>query len=192
VNEGGSYRDETDSRLYNWVLIGGGPHRLDFLDVNGDGFVDILTSDHGSALCCPGPFEGNGIMASSRLLINDGTGHFVTTIHQQINDRDGFKPSFIPSLDAPGRLRWTVIDANGTPSVDVITRSLDVSLSTGPNMTNPRAWGAPGFNEFYYLLKYPDVRAAIEAGTYETGLAHYLEVGRAEGREAHAPGAKVE
>ena len=38
------------------------------------------------------------------------------------------------------------------------------------------------FDEQWYLLKYPDVVAAIERGEVESGLAHFQRNGRAEGR----------
>lgn len=38
------------------------------------------------------------------------------------------------------------------------------------------------FDEDWYLSTYPDVRAAIQEGGYEDGLAHYLAVGRSEWR----------
>jgi len=185
INDNGVYIDDTENRLYNWSLIGGGIHRIDYLDVNGDGFVDILVSDLGSA------FESNiSLTANSRVLVNDGTGHFVTVIHQQINDQGESLPSYIPSLNTLGRLRWTAFNPGSDRStVPVITRSVDFKLSTGPNMADPAALGAPGFNEFYYLLHNPDVIDDIENGTYTTGLDHFLAIGKSEGRRSYAEGA---
>jgi hypothetical protein len=190
INEDGTYRDDTDSRLYNWLLTGPGHHRLDFLDVNGDGFVDILTSDHGSALW-QDPQVDESMTTGSRVLVNDGTGHFVTVIHQQISDGHGFRPSFIPSINANNQLRWTSFDPRGAPTFDVVTRMLDMELSTGPNMTDPASSGAPGFNEFYYLLHNSDVAEGVEDGVFRSGLEHYLTIGKSEGRRAFAPGAVV-
>ncbi len=184
INHNGTYIDETSSRLYNWVLISGGIHRLDFIDVNNDGHLDILTSDHGKAFCCKYNLP---VESGSRVLLNDGTGHFVTVIHQQVNETGGYLPSFIPSLDSNNNLSWTVIQAMNGSSVTVTTRSLNVSLSTGPNLTDPALSGAPGFNEFYYLLHNPDIRTAIAGGLYATGLEHYLAAGQSEGRQAFAP-----
>ena len=64
-------------------------------------------------------------------------------------------------------------------------------LSTGPNGTDPALQGAPGFSEYFYLTEYPDVAAAVAAGWYASGLAHYLAAGRTEGREAFAPNATI-
>jgi hypothetical protein len=51
-------------------------------------------------------------------------------------------------------------------------------LLTGPNYVNPADEGAPGFNEHYYLDSYPTVAALVANGTYATGLAHYLAIGK--------------
>ena len=61
-----------------------------------------------------------------------------------------------------------------------------MELSTGPNGIDPAKYGAPGFNEFYYLLHNEDVANAVSNGSYVSGLAHYLAYGRAEGRASNA------
>jgi len=91
-----------------------------------------------------------------------------------------------------GFLGWRVLDydvdrGSGVSLIPVTTRILNMALSTGPNMTDPAASGAAGFNEFYYLLQNPGVVAAIQNGEFETGLDHYLEIGQGEGRPAAAP-----
>jgi Glycosyltransferase 61 len=40
------------------------------------------------------------------------------------------------------------------------------------------------FDEEAYLLRYPDVKNAVEAGEISSGYAHYLVFGKAEGRDA--------
>jgi len=192
INDNGIFVDETESRLYNWFLPGGGQHRLDFIDFNGDGHVDILTSDLGYPNWSQNSVLNNindipPVASGSRVLVNDGTGHFVTVVHQQINETGDFLPSFIPALDSQNRLRWTMFDPRGTSNVSVKTRYLNMALSTGPNMTDPSIGGAAGFNEFYYLLQNPDVVTSIQNGDYETGLDHYLTIGQGEGRPAAAP-----
>jgi len=64
-------------------------------------------------------------------------------------------------------------------------------LSTGPNLDNPALQGAPGFNEFFYLLSNPDVQALVNNGSYSSGLAHYLAIGKNQGRMSFAPNACV-
>jgi len=49
-----------------------------------------------------------------------------------------------------------------------------------------RSGGAPGFNEFFYLLNNPGVADAVENGSFSSGLEHYLRHGKSEGRSSHA------
>jgi hypothetical protein len=44
------------------------------------------------------------------------------------------------------------------------------------------------FDEQWYLLRYPDVAAAVKSGEVESGLAHFQKKGRAEGRLSCNPG----
>ena len=64
-------------------------------------------------------------------------------------------------------------------------------LSTGPYGHNTSDQGAPGYSEYFYLTEYPDVVTLIETGHYATGLEHYQEKGRTEGRKTFAPRAHV-
>src|SRR5262249_56656113 len=73
------------------------------------------------------------------------------------------------------------------PGLNLYKVVADGSIGTGPNFVDPAPLGAPGFNEFYYLRHYPDAAAAVQAGQYPTGLAHYLAVGKAKGYPPHAP-----
>lgn len=43
------------------------------------------------------------------------------------------------------------------------------------------------FNENYYLAKYPDIKAAKDAGLIPSGLAHFQQFGRREGRTLISP-----
>jgi hypothetical protein len=193
ISHNGTFVDETASRLFNWLMIGPGVHRIDYVDVNGDGFPDILITDYIPADLPE--MKGQtpvALTTPAQVLLNDGTGHFVSVIHQQINDtNDGDISEFVWSMDAEGRLKWTSINPNGTSEVQVVTRTLSIALSTGPNGSNPAWRGAPGFNEFYYLLKYPNVAALVRDGVYSSGLDHYLKVGRLAGYRAFAPNATV-
>lgn len=43
------------------------------------------------------------------------------------------------------------------------------------------------FNEDYYLTNYPDVKTAVQAGVFSSGLAHFQSVGITEGRTLISP-----
>ena len=51
--------------------------------------------------------------------------------------------------------------------------------------------GAPGFNEQYYLNENTSAKEAVDAGTYATGLEHYLAEGKEAGLKSFAPFTKV-
>jgi len=185
INYNGSFVDETDSRLFNYVMLAGS-HQLRFVDINSDGAVDILVSnsgDIGSGLESLGYFDYDekGIGGSTRVLVNDGTGHFAVIAHHQIHYGVGYTNAHTPSLASNGILRFVRISPEyNNPTTHVRVVSTKYPYSTGPNGRDPADWGVPSFNEFYYLLHNEEARLAVEAGVYETGLAHYI----AEGAEA--------
>lgn len=191
INSNGEFVDETDTRLFNWTLAGNTAHQLDFVDINADGFVDILVSDHGNAFNKIPALQNNSIGGGSRVLINDGTGHFVVVAHHLIHDNKGFGATFVPSISRyDGKLRFTRMDSlpSGPPSRTISVEEVTFSYvySTGPNGTDPADWGEPHFNEFFYLLNNTAAQDALNAGTYQTGLEHYLEVGKNMGLKSHA------
>lgn len=199
INRDGEYSDETDSRLFNWNKASSAAQMIAFIDVNGDGFVDMLPSSNGFPFNFHNWTIDGRYLSGARVLINDGTGHFVNIAHQQINPFEPmgpgsqYLPTQIPWLNQTGELRWSAIDAprlenlqnNIDSSTEIYTRKLTRKLFTGPNGIDPAQYGAPGFNEFYYLLNNADVRAKIHLGEYVSGLHHYLDNGRMEGRITH-------
>lgn len=215
MNRVSGWVDETSSRIFGLNLMNpGAGHWSNFFDVNGDGFLDLITMDpttntldvnrNGQAdyrMRTPGDDYdidmAINLSPGTKVLLNDGTGHFVVVIDYQIpwNQID-IMPTFVTSLDELGRLRFTGIQSDPTFQSDktavITTRTVDFALSTGPNGSNPADKGAPGFNEFYYLLNNKDVQTGIENGTIKSGLEHYLAIGRAEGRAAFAPNAWVQ
>ena len=191
INNDGVFTDETDERLVNWVLAGNAPHQLDFIDLNDDGFIDILVSDHGNMFHKIPSLQDNSLGGGSRVLINDGTGHFVVVAHHLIHQNKAFGTTFVPSISAfDEKLRFTRMDtfASSQPSRSIYVEEVefDYAYSTGPNGRDPAAWGEPDFNEFFYLLHNQSARDAVTAGTYETGLEHYIEEGKSAGLKSHA------
>jgi hypothetical protein len=68
---------------------------------------------------------------------------------------------------------------------------LENELGTGPKYSSTAKDGAPGFNERYYLNENLSAKEAVDVGTYETGLAHYLVEGKESGLKTFAPFTKV-
>lgn len=194
INNDGAYEDETADRLFNWNIRTGNLHQWTFSDVNGDGYLDITTTDG-----CGGGQNDLGIPRNfgceKKVAINDGTGHFLQIIGPmeiyQIFENNEYKTGQLGSifgLDSNKNLRWTYMTAKGcndgcyaNGDWDVFITSLDSPLSTGPNGIDPSLVGEDGYNEFFYLLQNPSARTAIESGEYENGLEHYIAVGKDQG-----------
>ena len=69
---------------------------------------------------------------------------------------------------------------------------INSEIGTGPNYSTDSAkQGAPGFNEQYYLNENSSAKESVDAGTYETGLEHYLAEGKDAGLKSFAPFTKV-
>ena len=185
VNNDGTYVDETDSRLYNWLMHAKGSHVLRMTDINNDGFIDVVLSDTARyrAQSLEGQRTNTGI--GSRMLINDGLGNFVVTAYQQIDipTEDKETGAYIFSKSTQGIMKWFHIYPrceDGLPgkclNLDII--DIENDFSTGPNGVDPAKYGVPEFNEFYYILNNSVVKEALIAGEYSSGLDHYLAVGK--------------
>jgi len=193
INDNGVYRDETAERLFNWNIRTGNLHQWSFSDVNGDGYLDITTTDG-----CSGELSINDVTiprnfrCEKKVAINDGTGHFIQIIGPmeiyQIFENNEYKTGqlvAIFSLDNDKNLKWTYMTGKGcndgcyaNGDWDVFIASLDSPLSTGPNGIDPSLVGEDGYNEFFYLLNNPSAKTAVESGEYENGLEHYIAIGK--------------
>jgi len=193
INDNGVYRDETAERLFNWNIRTGNLHQWSFSDINGDGYLDITTTDG-----CGGPPSGSGLNlprnfgCEKKIAINDGTGHFIQIIGPmeiyQIFENNEYKTGQLQaifSLDKDKNLKWTYMTGKGcndgcyaNGDWDVFIASLDSRLSTGPNGIDPSLVGEDGYNEFFYLLNNPSAKTAVESGEYENGLEHYIAIGK--------------
>ena len=192
----GKFADETKNRLYGFLTTFGGAHHFEFKDINGDEFLDILIED-GSLTSAPDYIDGSKSWPDNLIhpyfaLVNDGTGHYVNVIHEQLSLLSAKYAKTQFAVDYEGRplwVQWSSTDLSNVVEVSII-QAMD-KLSTGPNLTNPALQGAPGFNEFYYLLNNTDVQALINNGTYSSGLAHYLAVGKSQSLMTFAVNAGV-
>tara|TARA_B100001057_G_scaffold175417_1_gene176094 strand:- start:406 stop:2364 length:1959 start_codon:yes stop_codon:yes gene_type:complete len=193
VNHDGVYADETDTRLYNWVIHAKGSHVLRTTDINNDGFIDVVLSDtarYGSESIV-GQRTNTGI--GSKMLINDGLGNFVVTAFQQIDIPTEAKETgpYIFSKSDEGIMKWFHIYPRCEDGLSGKCLNLDIidienDFSTGPNGVDPAKYGVPEFNEFYYILHNPVVKEALNSDEYSSGLDHYLAVGKDMGLKINA------
>ncbi len=169
VNNGDrTYTDETDARLFGEFVVpapGSAAFWFSLGDYNGDGYTDIAREDLDA-----GPF----------LWLNDGEGYFqsVSTDDLSMENPVGTHLGSLP--DTAGPLNYLhIFTIDGQPFINRIDQTQ--AIFTGPDFTDPSLDGVPHFNEQYYLRINPDARAAVDAGTFATGLEHYLAVGQAAG-----------
>jgi hypothetical protein len=216
INNGGILADETairlpaDPRARITVpaagSVGNGEGQIFLVDINDDGHIDIVD---GSAV------SDNSPEAQLLVLLNDGTAHFSNMPLSQLPYVQpwqlGGHEWKEPYYSRP-HSKMVPIDIDGLNGMDWIgsvqtplaywpqTEPTEVTLYTatssaryGKAGAGREGWqvGVPGFDEDFYLNSYPDARAALARGQYETGLAHYLAQGRADGRHAFAPHTKV-
>jgi hypothetical protein len=161
------------------------------VDMNNDGFLDVV------GMYSTDPPPGTSPQWGTSLFLNDGTGAFQIVDGAQFIGATTAPPngnrwglgSFVPTVVSPGRTEGIVyqsVGGCGTAGCPAVGLNLfkvvaNGALGTGPNFVDPATLGVPGFNEFYYLRHYPDAAAAVQAGQYASGLAHYLAVGKARG-----------
>lgn len=214
-NKGGfEFEDVTREVLHDFYQGAWASHQTMFMDVNHDGFLDIVSPEvNGSRWGdYPDGTHTDPRTAANRVLINAGNGHFVEVMRQEFHELLLLQPtlfqdpdSFLVLFDAvvapymtedgrfgfvaySNRLRPGSFEDQGNAFFDFRVRE---PLSTGPGGSDPARLGAPGFSEAFYLTEYPEVAAAVEAGEFANGLAHYLAAGRAAGFHAFAPNARI-
>lgn len=177
------------------------------IDLNRDGFPDVaaiyVTKPYGSL---------TGWAWGTTLFLNDGTGAF------QVVEGYDVLPSLATPLARSGQkelgaffplrvgrdlteglvvelvngfLDGTSRDEGSGAALNVTRITAGATLGTGPGFTHGAASGEPGFNEFYYLRRHPDALAAVRAGQFASGLAHYAAIGKAAGYDTFARNATV-
>jgi hypothetical protein len=175
---GGAYEDAYMSRLQwsePWQLI----------DLNNDNHMDIA-----------------GTRATNNtpiFYLNDGKGVF--EIIDVARDQLVGKAYAFSDFDKDNKIEFVTFystwskseNGKGTESeISLNVYELTNAIGTGPDYSIKTAeQGTPGFNERYYLNENSSAQEAVTAGTYETGLEHYLAEGKDAGLKTFAPFTKV-
>ena len=175
---GGAYEDAYMSRLQwsePWQLI----------DLNNDNHMDIA-----------GTRATNDIPI---FYLNDGKGVF--EIIDVARDQSVGKAYSFSDFDKDNKIEFVTFYSTWSKSENGKGTETEISLNvyeltneigTGPDYSIKTAEkGVPGFNERYYLNENISAKEAIDAGTYATGLEHYLAEGKDTGLKSFAPFTKV-
>ena len=207
MNDGnGNFSDQTDQRLWNYSLTADAAHDLVFIDVNNDGFIDIINPEGGQGANLYYNL-GEGVDKAkfnegNTILLNDGTGHFLQIMFAPFAREGTFQDDgfFVPNKWYPivhndGSLGFVNLDHGWTNypngEYDLFNYAhFNQTLHTGPEFVNSADYGAPGFNEFYVLRNNLDVQEMVKEGTYGSVLEWYLETDP-EGVSIFAEHAKV-
>ena len=194
LNDGaGNYTDVTnfipnnfDQDAYQGRLTWVEPWQM--IDINDDGHIDLAGSRSPDAIYNFEPI----------VYFNDGAGRFEIKEVGSSTSGKG-KPYAWGDFDNDGKIEYVTfkqdtIFNNGSAvknNLDFHLFEYDKILNTGPDFINTSEQGAPGFNERYYLNENSSAQEAVAAGTYETGLEHYLAEGKNAGLKSFAPFTKV-
>ena len=189
LNDGqGNYTDVTnlipekafqDADKLGWVE----PWQL--IDMNDDSHMDIA-----------GSRVGDGYNVDPIIYLNDGEGRFeIIQIGSEISGKG--RPYAFGDFNNNKKIDYVTFTSDSNASftsqkINFHLFEIDSKIGTGPNLSNTTAnQGVSGFNERYYLNENSSVKEAVDAGTYETGLAHYLAEGKESGLKTFAKGTKV-
>ena len=170
---GDPYLDAYNGRL-TWVE----PWQI--IDVNNDGHLDIA---------------GSRSSKTPLLYINDGSARFL--IEEIKSEEPRGKPHAYGDFDKDNNLEYVTFETTRNSdktetTINFVHYELNEEIGTGPDFSKDSAkQGAPGFNEHYYLNENSSAKEAVDAGTYATGLEHYLAEGKEAGLNTFAPFTKV-
>jgi Ca2+-binding RTX toxin-like protein len=192
LNDGnGNFTDVTEfipekstQDAYNGRLTWVEPWQM--FDINDDGHLDLAGSRS----------RDEAFLFTPIVYLNDGEGRFeIKDIGSQTVNLG--PPYAWGDFDNDKKIEYiTFLSAPTDSSLTIREQSFHLFefekvLNTGPEFLNASEQDAPGFNERYYLNENPSVQEAVKAGTYDTGLAHYLAEGKDAGLKTFAPFTKV-
>ena len=150
------------------------------LDINNDNHMDIIGT--------------RAVSKNPIVYLNDGKARF--TIEEILLDTKYGSPYVFSDFDNDLKLDFITVEPNVNATntetkISFHLYELTTEIGTGPEYTSSAQNGAPGFNESYYLNENSSAKEAVDAGTYLTGLEHYLAEGKDEGLKTFAPFTKV-
>ncbi|GAA6170735.1 hypothetical protein NBRC116592_04050 [Colwellia sp. KU-HH00111] len=215
------FTDITDDTLFNYNLSNSASHDMRIMDINDDGFLDLIGVEGAYSEAVDhmwggeeNPWQGDLYQAidktwANEILVNTGNGKFVSTfwdgfhqltlqqepIYQSYSDENPYglsDRSYFPYMLADGRLGF--VTSGGMYLDDKDNEFYFDVRAKNKFYTGPKGVqteSAIGFSEYYYLTENPAVVTAINAGTYADGLAHYIAKGKAEGKYSFAKNAKI-
>ena len=174
-------QDAYNSRL-TWV------EAWQMIDVNFDGHIDIAGSRSDI---------GANYTVDPVIYFNDGLGRFeIGQIGSPTSGKG--KPYAWGDFDQDQKIEYITFTSEPTDisrtenTIRFFLFEVDEKIGTGPNFSNTTAeQGVPGFNERFYLNENASAQEAVEAGTYTTGLEHYLAEGKDASLKTFAPFTKV-
>ena len=189
--DGGRFQQLADQSFLDFNIEVDVPYRLFVQDINGDGHVDIVFS---SEMWDEARFPRT---TSAGIYLNDGTGQFAQAMsNAELLNMFGRKQVAVASFGET--VQYAVFDQytnwTGPTSGQAFTKVTVLGVkgvSTGPYGIDPAQRAAPGFNELYYLNHHADAFESVQAGLYQSGLDHYLQVGHQLGYRGFAPGSIV-
>ncbi len=150
------------------------------LDINNDNHMDIIGT--------------RAVSKNPIVYLNDGKARF--TIEEILLDTKYGSPYVFSDFDNDLKLDFITVEPNVNATntetkISFHLYELTTEIGTGPEYSSSAQNGAPGFNESYYLNENSSAKEAVDAGTYLTGLEHYLAEGKDEGLKTFAPFTKV-
>jgi hypothetical protein len=186
----GTFTQEAKNTFVDFDYNQDVPYRLFVQDLNQDGHVDIT---FGSEMWDDTRYPDS---PSAGVYLNDGLGNFAraASTDQLLTIFQRSQVAIVENSASPQVIRfdpgWDNSTGNSGPVIRVELLEHNNNFS-GPYGTNPALRGAPGFNEWFYLNQNADVAVSVRNGTIDSGLSHFLQVGRDQGRTGFAPGSKV-
>ncbi|MEP1382638.1 MAG: VCBS repeat-containing protein [Paraglaciecola sp.] len=215
------FTDITDDALFNYNLGNVASHEMRIIDINDDGFLDLIGAEEGNndnfehTWGVEYPYQGTMSRTTDKgwaneVLINTGNGKFVSSFwegfHQLTLQQEAIYQSYVsegeqyalsdkhyyPYMLADGRLGFVTFGHMYLNNENTMFY-FDVRAND-KFYTGPKGAqteNAIGYSEYYYLTENPEVVTAINAGTYADGLAHYLAKGKVEGKFIFAKNAKI-